>query len=154
MSTKPILHSVGYALGYLCEQIADVPQGDMVAQPNGIANHPAWVIGHLTHSCEQLGGVIGVPAWLPANCATCFGTGSVPVADSSLYEKKDEALARLRDAQERPYREPHGRSEQPARRAMRKSGSCARSSGSMRGNSINPFPIRRTSRSSRPSATR
>lgn len=98
---KPALHSFAYALDFLREQVADVPPADMVAQPHGIRNHPAWAIGHLTHSCEQLAGVIGVPAWLPEAWAALFGTGSIPAADARRYEPKDEALAILRDAQSR-----------------------------------------------------
>lgn len=101
MTMNPVLHSFAYCLDYLCEQVADVAAADMVAQPNGIMNHPAWVIGHLTHSCQLLGGAIGLPEWLPNDWAGRFGTGSVPVADAGLYETKDTALATLGDAQSR-----------------------------------------------------
>jgi hypothetical protein len=98
---KPVLHSFAYCFDFLCEQIADVAAAEMAAQPNGIINHPAWVIGHLTYTCQLLGGAIGLPEWLPNDFAKRFGTGSVPVADSGLYETKDNALAVLRDAQSR-----------------------------------------------------
>jgi hypothetical protein len=98
---QPVLHSFAYALDYLREQVADVADNDMVAQPSGIANHPAWVIGHLTFTCQMLGGAIGVSEWLPSDFAKRYGTGSVPVADVNVYEPKDRALAMLRDAQNR-----------------------------------------------------
>jgi hypothetical protein len=98
---KPVLHSFAYCLDYLREQVADVPAADMVAQPHGMTNHPAWVVGHLTHSCELLGEVIGLPRWLPQGFAERFGTGSVPVADVTRYGSKDAALAMLGDAQSR-----------------------------------------------------
>lgn len=98
---KSVLHSFAYGLDFLREQVADVSAADMVAQPMGIRNHPAWVIGHLTYICQQLGGVIGLPGWLPNDWAKRFGTGSVPVADASLYETTENALAMLRDAQSR-----------------------------------------------------
>jgi hypothetical protein len=101
MTVQPILHSFAYGLDYLRDQVADVSDQDMVVQPPGIANHPAWVIGHLTFTCQMLGGVIGVEAWLPGEWAERFGTGSAPVADVGRYESKDRALAMLRDAQER-----------------------------------------------------
>ena len=101
MTMKPVLHSFAYALDFLREQVADVAEADMVAQPNGIMNHPAWVIGHLTHSLELLGGVIGLAPGLPDDWAKRFGTGSVPVADQNVYETKDRALAMLRDAESR-----------------------------------------------------
>ena len=101
MTMQPVLHSFAYCLDYLREQVAGVKEPDMVAQPGGIMNHPAWVIGHLTHSCQLLGGVIGLPEWLPNSWAKRFGTGSVPVADAGLYETKTEALAILDDARAR-----------------------------------------------------
>lgn len=117
MTMKPVLHSFTYCLDFLREQVADVASADMVAQPNGIVNHPAWVIGHLTLTCQMLGGAIGLPEWLPDDWARRFGAGSVPVADAGLYETKDDALAMLGDAQSRitqaveqldhPSRRPH-----------------------------------------------
>ena len=99
-----VLHSFAYALDFLREQVADVPDAEMVAQPNAIANHPAWVIGHLTYTCQMLGGVIGVPEWLADDWANRFGAGSVPVPDPAAYETKEQALAILRDAQSRVAR--------------------------------------------------
>ena len=104
MTMNPVLHSFAYALDYLRELVADVAPADMVAQPNGILNHPAWTVGHLTHSCELLGGVAGLPGWLPADFARRFGTGSVPLPDVNQYEPKEKALAMLRDAQARVTR--------------------------------------------------
>jgi DinB superfamily len=102
MAMKPVLHSFAYALDFLREQVADVPAADMVAQPSGIMNHPAWVIGHLTYTCQMLGGAIGMSGWLPDDdWGKRFGTGSVPVADVGAYETKEEALNILRDAQSR-----------------------------------------------------
>jgi hypothetical protein len=101
MSTNPVLHSFAYALDYLREQLADVAPADMVAQPAGILNHPAWTVGHLTHSCQLLAEVVGVAPWLPDDFAARFGTGSVPVPDIAHYEPKDKAMAILRDAQTR-----------------------------------------------------
>jgi hypothetical protein len=98
MSMAPVLHSFAYALDYLRDLVADVAPADMVAQPNGVANHPAWVIGHLAHSCELLGEVVGLPRWLPEGWAKRFGTRSVPAADAGM---KEEALAILREGQSR-----------------------------------------------------
>jgi hypothetical protein len=101
MTMKPVLHSFAYCLDFLREQVADIPAADMVSQPNGILNHPAWIIGQLTYACQLLGGVIGLPGWLPDNWVKRFGTGSIPVADAGLYETKESALELLRDAQSR-----------------------------------------------------
>ena len=98
---RPVLHSFAYALDYLREQLEGFTPAQMVAQPNGIANHPAWVVGHLAFTCQMLGEVIGVPPWLPAGWEKRFGPGSVPVADVAAYETKEQALAILTDAQSR-----------------------------------------------------
>jgi hypothetical protein len=101
MPAKPIIHSFAYALDYLCEQIADVAPADMVTHPAGIVNHPAWTVGHLAFTCQMIGGVIGVSEWLPSDFGTRFGSGSVPVADASKYESKEQLIGKLRDAQSR-----------------------------------------------------
>lgn len=101
MTMKPVLHSFGYCLGYLREQVAELSDADTIAQPNGIMNHPAWVMGHLTYTCQLLGGAIGLAPWLPGDWAERYGTGSVPVADAGLYETKRNLLAILDDAQMR-----------------------------------------------------
>jgi hypothetical protein len=104
MTMNTVLHSFTYSLDYLREQVRDVSDADMAAQPIGIVNHPAWVIGHLTVICQTLGGVIGLPEWLPDGWSARFDTGSVPVADHSRYEAKARALAMLDDARQRLVR--------------------------------------------------
>ena len=99
--TATILHSFAYSLDFLREQVADVEPADMAAQPDGISNHPAWIIGHLTFACQLLGGAIGLKPWLPAEWVRCFAPGTSPVADASRYPPKDSVLAALADAQAR-----------------------------------------------------
>jgi hypothetical protein len=96
-----VLQSFAYCLDYLREQVADVRPIGMVEQPNGIINHPAWVIGHLTFSCQAIGGEFGMTPWLPSSWAKRFGTGSVPLADATAYEPKEDSLELLRDAEAR-----------------------------------------------------
>ena len=96
-----VLHSFSYCLDYFREQVTDVAPADMTAQPNGFLMHPAWVLGHLTYSCQALGVEIGLSPWLPAVWAANFGTGSVPFPDPKAYVDKAEGLAMLTDAQRR-----------------------------------------------------
>lgn len=95
------LHSFGYALDYLRELVADVAPSDMVAQRPPFNAHPAWVVGHLTGSCQLLGEVIGLTPWLPKDWFDRFGPRSVPVAEARQYESKETLLARLTDGQSR-----------------------------------------------------
>lgn len=98
---SPALHSFSYALDYLREQVSDLAPEQMVAQPNGFRNHPAWVIGHLSFTSQELGGALGLPPWLPDLFPRRYGTGSVPVSDVAVYESKNQSLAILRQTQER-----------------------------------------------------
>ncbi len=98
---QPVLHSFAYCCDFLRDQVAEVSETQMVAQPAMISNHAAWVLGHIIFSCQELGGVIGLSPWLPADWAQRYGTGSRPAADVTLYASKAEALALLSDAQAR-----------------------------------------------------
>lgn len=92
---EPILHSFSYSLGYLREQIEDVPQRRMTFQPLGVPNHPAWTIGHLVFIAQAIGEVLGLKPWLDDVWAKTFGPGSEPVADEAVYPEKAELLAAL-----------------------------------------------------------
>src|SRR5688500_9809439 len=98
---KAVLHSFTYSLEFLREQVADVADPHLVIQPAGMVNHPAWTIGHLAFICEQLAGVVGLPAWLPGDWINSFGSGSTPVPDPKGYESKESLLSVLGDAQQR-----------------------------------------------------
>jgi uncharacterized damage-inducible protein DinB len=79
-----VLNSYRLTLEYLHRLVADVPDERFTVQPHGVVNHPAWVIGHLTHSCEAIAGELGLSPWLP-----------------DAYPTKSELLAALSDAQAR-----------------------------------------------------
>jgi hypothetical protein len=96
-----VLNSYRLTLAYLCRLVDDVAEADMTRQPGGLANHPAWVIGHLVHSCEAIGGELGLPPWLPMGWAGKFGTGSEPISTRSAYPSKAELLAALADGEAR-----------------------------------------------------
>jgi hypothetical protein len=91
------LNTFSLNLDWLHRLIADLDDTQMVCQPAGIANHPAWTIGHLAQSCEQIGGEIGIAPWLSADWAERFGTGSKPVANRISYPTKSVLLRSLDD---------------------------------------------------------
>ena len=101
MSIEPALHSFSYALGYLREQVEDCSRDDMVRQPAGVPNHPAWTIGHLVFIAQAIGGVAGLEPWLDEGWVKAFGPGSKPVEDVSAYPPKGDLLAALADAEQR-----------------------------------------------------
>ena len=106
MTMHAVLHSFSYALDYLREQVADVDEADLAAQPiseggSRIMNHPAWIVGHVTFACQMLGEVIGVNQWLPSGFAAQFGPGSRPLNNAAVYEPRSTAMVKLDDAQAR-----------------------------------------------------
>lgn len=98
---ESVIHSFKYTIGYLGEQVEDVTDDLMTAQPQGVRNHPLWTIGHITFACEMLGSVIGVDEFLPACWGGKFGFGSTPSRDPSLNVSKGEALEMLEEVEER-----------------------------------------------------
>ena len=93
-----VLNSYRLTLDYLKRLVADLPDERLADQPHGVVNHPAWIIGHLTHSCEAIGGELGLSPWLPEDWSRKFGTGSVPTADRCAYQSRADLLAALMDA--------------------------------------------------------
>ncbi|MFN6963279.1 MAG: DinB family protein [Pyrinomonadaceae bacterium] len=95
----PVIHSFGYCLEYLRDQVSDVD--DITAVPAAVANHPAWTVGHPIYVCQLLGGVVGLEPWLPDDWESRYGSGSKPVADAGSYESKQKLLEMLDDARSR-----------------------------------------------------
>ncbi|MCA9056284.1 MAG: DinB family protein, partial [Planctomycetaceae bacterium] len=95
------LNSYGMTLDYLRQLLADVADERLTDQSGGAVNHPAWVLGHLVHSTQAIGGELGLDPWLAEEWSQRFGTGSLPVADRSAYPLRGELLGALSDAQAR-----------------------------------------------------
>jgi uncharacterized damage-inducible protein DinB len=96
-----VLNSYRLTLAYLRRLLDDLPDEALARQPAELVNHPAWVIGHLVHSCEALAGELGFAGWLPPAWREQYGTGSVPTSDRSAYPAKAMLLAALADAESR-----------------------------------------------------
>jgi len=96
-----ITNSFRMTLDHLRRLVADVDDDRMTAQPGGVGNHPAWVLGHLIYSFQAMAGELGTAAWLPDDWAERFGTGSVPLADRAAYPQKHVLLEMLQEGQRR-----------------------------------------------------
>ena len=96
-----IISSYRLTLDYLRRLVADVPDATIAKQAGAVVNHPAWVIGHLIHSSQAIGGELGLQPWLPDDWATKFGTGSVPTANRAAYPSKAEFFEILDSGQRR-----------------------------------------------------
>lgn len=78
----------------------DIPDEEFADQPGGVANHPAWVLGHLTYAIDNLNALLGSPSGRDASWAEKFGGGSEPVADRSAYPSREELIETYQSAGE------------------------------------------------------
>jgi len=79
----------GFNLMYAETLVKDVSAEQMVAQPNGVINHPAWSLGHLVVSANGLGKALGLEPTLPDGCE--------PSSDLSAYPTKEALLEALKE---------------------------------------------------------
>ncbi|HEX6125795.1 MAG TPA: DinB family protein [Pyrinomonadaceae bacterium] len=96
---KPVVHSLNCSIDFLVEQLGDVSDAELAAQPAGIVNHPLWTVGHLTFVLQMIGSVIGASQLLPEGFHSLFGPGSAPVAEAGIYGTREEAISTLREIQ-------------------------------------------------------
>ena len=86
----------GFNLGFAERLVQDVTAEQMVQQPGGVINHPAWALGHLANSANSLAQVLGLESDAPAGWDKTFATGGTPSNDPSAYPSKEEILAELK----------------------------------------------------------
>ena len=96
-----IVYVYGFNLMYAESLVKDLSAEQMVQQPNGVINHPAWSLGHLVVSANSLGTLLGLDSNLAHGWDKTFATGGEPASDLSAYPSKDEILSALKNQHER-----------------------------------------------------
>ena len=81
--------------------VDDLTDEQMVAQPSGVINHPAWTLGHLAAGSDALAGMLGLPSTLPDAWREAISLGSIPSGDAADYPSKEQLLEELRAQHER-----------------------------------------------------
>lgn len=81
--------------------VADLTDQQMVAQPHGVINHPAWTLGHLGATSDALAGALGLPSTFPDAWREACRVGSIPSGDAADFPGKAELLEQLRAQHER-----------------------------------------------------
>ncbi len=96
-----LINSYTRTLDYLHRLVDDLPDEMFARQVGGAVNHPAWVIGHLVHSAQAIGGEMGLDPWLPLEWTGLFATGTSPTQNRHDYPAKPILLNALDDGQQR-----------------------------------------------------
>jgi hypothetical protein len=89
-----------FLMGYTKTLTGDIADARMAEQPMSGINHPAWVLGHLALTADNVAGRFGSQKTLPAEWGTLFGAGSKPTSTRTDYPTKDK----LFEAFEQTYR--------------------------------------------------
>ena len=90
-----------FNLGVAGRLVDDLTPEQMVLQPSGAVNHPAWTLGHLVISANGLGRLLGLAPEVPEGWDRVFATGGIPSGDAADYPSKDELLVALAAQHER-----------------------------------------------------
>ena len=85
----------GFNLRVARAMVNDLTPEQMVGQPHGVVNHPAWSLGHLVMVADRLGRLLGLESEVPGGWAPVFATGGIPSNDASRYPSKEELLDAL-----------------------------------------------------------
>lgn len=81
--------------------VDDLTEEQMVAQPSGVINHPAWTLGHLGATSDALAGMLGLPSTFPDAWREACRMGSIPSGEAADYPGKAELLEQLRAQHQR-----------------------------------------------------
>ena len=81
--------------------VRDLSDEQMTRQPHGVVNHPAWLLGHLAATSNQLAKMLGLDSTFPAAWVEIFKSGGVPSGDAADFPSKEELLAELASQHER-----------------------------------------------------
>ena len=119
-----VTHLYGFNLGLARSLVNDLTSEQMVAQPHGVINPPAWTLGHLTMAADNLAAFLGLEPQAPAGWDKTFATGGTPSGELAAYPSKEELLAALTAQHERNTAAARG-----GRRIRRSSASPTRTSG-------------------------
>lgn len=92
---QQLTHLYGLNLRVARAMVDDLTSEQMVEQPHGVVNHPAWSLGHLVMTADGLARLLGLESEVADGWESVFATGGVPSNDSSLYPPKEELLDAL-----------------------------------------------------------
>ncbi len=96
-----LIFTYRFNLGHIRSLVEDLTDEQMVAQPHGVVNHPAWTLKHLASSANYVARWLGLESTFPADWEATPTVDGVPSGDASQYPSKAELLAELTAQHER-----------------------------------------------------
>ncbi len=93
--------SLERTVAFVRDQVADLSDEEMTAQPPGVPNHAAWTLGHLIHSWQAIACELGAAGWLPADWESQFAYATSPERVAAKYSARDPLLSALDDSADR-----------------------------------------------------
>ena len=90
-----------FNLGHLESLVKDLTDEQMVQQPHGVVNHPAWTLCHLASSSNFIAKAFGLESTFPPDWDEALKATKEPSGDSSAYPSKAALLAELAGQHER-----------------------------------------------------
>ena len=75
--------------------VQDLSDEQMVRQPHGVVNHPAWILGHLALSSDGFARRLGLASTLPAGWSETFGAGGIPSGAAADFPGRERILDQL-----------------------------------------------------------
>ena len=96
MTRQTLLDQFQQSLEMTEASVADVADERWAEQPRGLANHPAWTVGHLCVALGFLIGILGGESPVPGDWGAKHGTGTQPMGERDHYAAGDELMGMLR----------------------------------------------------------
>ena len=76
--------------------VSDLTAAQMTQQPHGLINHPAWTLGHLVVTGNNICKTLGLESSLPEGWGDKFKAGVTPDPDPAQNPSKEELLEAFR----------------------------------------------------------
>lgn len=94
---RHLLFTYGANLAHITALVGDLTDDQMVQQPHGLVNHPAWTLGHLALVSNALATVLGLESTVPEEWRQLFRPAkqAPPGGDASAFPSRDRLLAEL-----------------------------------------------------------
>ena len=81
--------------------VQDLADDQMVQQPGGVINHPAWTLGHLAATADNLARALGLESTFPDAWREACKTGGTPSGEATDFPSREQLLEQLAAQHER-----------------------------------------------------